>query len=369
MSTLWWELPGPRRFIERVAHDLRDGKNVVIGIPKYGPSDLFSAIQRVLREEGNWYWQRIDATNHEGTPPAHMLIERFVLDPPSGELWNANLLAQQNAFAGQVIWVDDMTAEAWPGWREFITDYAHACRSRPPYARGLCVVPLCGALACESITPDICLSLHLWRGCVDWLDMLLYAANIMPHNSLTRIQRDTALAAIAHLALWDQQVADLLANETLDTIFNPENVLRQMAIERGWNKLPPKSHAWHLGIIDVVDAQGEKKHSAVLALNNTDRELEGRIWSAQVGIMFPLIEEHRRRLLKQLEKRLRIPFVTRFGAVINDVWDLEIGHIAAQVKEHRIPLSMLDRQLLGQLVHIRNCLSHLDVLEPDLLNL
>jgi hypothetical protein len=369
MGALWWELPGPRRFIQRVVQALRDGKNIVIGVPEYGPDDIPNALQHALNEDGDWYWQRVDAANHADELPAHVLMERFVGDPPPGELWNANLLAQQASFAGKVVWVSNVTAEAWPRWREFITDYAHACRSRPSYARGLCVIPLFGTLAGENVTPEICLSVHLWRGCVDWLDMMLYTANITPLNGLTRTQGDTALATISHLALWDRHVAEVLANESLESLFNPGAILRRIAVERGWNKLHSKAYTWHQGIVDVVDAQGEKTHSAILALNDTNGELDGRIWSAQVGVIFPLIEEHRRRLLRQLGKRLRTPFTTRFGGVIKEVWDLELGHIAAQVKEYSIPLSKTDRQLLDQLVRIRNSLSHLEVLEPDLLRL
>ncbi len=123
---------------------------------------------------------------------------------------------------------------------------------------------------------------------------------------------------------------------------------------------------WCLGLAEIIDGE-EKTHSAALALCNQSDEIRRRIWSAEVGVLFPYVEEQRQRILRRLAGLLRVPFETRFGEVITDWRDLEIGHIESQIVTNGIPVARETRRMLRQLREIRNCLAHQEVIPKNLL--
>jgi hypothetical protein len=102
----------------------------------------------------------------------------------------------------------------------------------------------------------------------------------------------------------------------------------------------------------------ERIHSAALCESDSKSAIPHRIWSGQVAVLLPYIEEQRRDVLEQIGDQLRLPFKTRFGEVIRDLESLEIGHIALQVPD----LNGIDpalARLIYKLRDIRNQLSHL----------
>jgi hypothetical protein len=116
---------------------------------------------------------------------------------------------------------------------------------------------------------------------------------------------------------------------------------------------------------DVIDGV-EKEHSALLAIRHDTRALQRRIWSAEVGVMLPFVEERRQDILSRFAGVLRVPFTTPFGAEITNIHDLEISHIENQLSNNPAVSSNI-RQLIRQLRKIRNALSHLEPLDPTLL--
>jgi hypothetical protein len=119
-------------------------------------------------------------------------------------------------------------------------------------------------------------------------------------------------------------------------------------------------------MIDVIEGE-ENIHSASLALKDFKGTIARRIWSAEVGVILPFVEERRQEILTHLAGVLRVPFTTRFGEVISDVRDLEIGHIESQLINSGITVHPNVRRLVRRLREIRNCLSHLEPLSLELL--
>jgi len=366
MSRLWWQLPGPSRFVARIVQDLRDGKNTVLCVPEHTPDGLASAIRSALGEE--WTWYTLQVQEETGVvDPIHLLFSRFVPHARPDALWNVGALATEEAFTGKPLWLDGLTPQMWPAWKAFLEDYEHACRSRSVFERTLFCIPLVGALALDPPEEDICLSRHSWQGYVDLLDMLVFTAILLQGRQMPELLKRVVVSTIAHLALWDPIVSEYLARESLDTIFAPIPILQEIAKERGWdgaNEVLSLS-AWHRGMKDVVDGAA-KDHSAILAACHDDRAIQRRIWSAEVGVMLPFVEEQRQAILARFAGVLRVPFTTRFGEEITNIRDLEIGHIESQLTKNPA-VSTEMRQLIKRLRKIRNDLSHLEPLDPALL--
>jgi hypothetical protein len=81
-----------------------------------------------------------------------------------------------------------------------------------------------------------------------------------------------------------------------------------------------------------------------------------------VAVLLPFVEERRQELLARLRHHFEVPFRTANGEVIEDVRDLEIGHIEYQLatRGRAVPPEV---RLLKR---IRNCLAHQETVEPAL---
>jgi hypothetical protein len=368
MQHLWWQLPGPDQFVLRVVQDLRDGKNVILCLPEHLPSGLAFAIRSALSEGEDWPWYTLHIYGDDPVEPAHLLFSRFVPEVCPNALRNAKTLAQEEAFAGKIIWLDGLTPNIWSAWKAFVLDYEHACRSRSLLERTVFCIPLTGDLALDPPAEDVCLSHHHWRGVVDRLDMLLFTSSLFQDRGMPTLQKRIVTSVVANLALWDPAVTERFASEDLEKILHPVPILQEIARGRGWcpadGGSPP--YSWSKGMIDLMEEE-ESIHSAALALNDAKGIITRRIWSAEVGVMLPFVEERRQELLTRLAGVLMVPFTTRFGEVISDVHDLEIGHIESQLINNGITVHPNVRRLVQRLREIRNCLSHLEPLSLELL--
>ncbi|MBI3801875.1 MAG: hypothetical protein HY268_33505 [Deltaproteobacteria bacterium] len=367
MSRFWWGLPGPAGFVSRVVQDLRDGKNVVLCLPEHLPTGLGSAIRYAMDASGTVKWRSFDVSDEKDVTPLDLLFSRFISHSDSQTLRSAYVLSEADSFAGHIVWLEGMTADLWRTWGAFIIEYEHVCRVLSPIMRSVFCVPLVGDPALQPPADDVCLTKQTWSGVVSHLDMLLYAASILEDRQLPHYQRELVVNVIAQIALWDPHVGDRLAYENLDRILNPRPILQDIAVERHWDFAEPQlwPKLWHRGVVNTIDEQ-RKIHSSLLAMNDTAAEIERRVWIAEVGVMFPYIEEKRQDILKRLARVLKVPFNTRFGETITDLRDLEIGHIESQISiMPNIDPKLL--RLVRQLRKIRNQLAHVETLDKNLL--
>jgi hypothetical protein len=99
--------------------------------------------------------------------------------------------------------------------------------------------------------------------------------------------------------------------------------------------------------------------------------LTKRLWSAQAAVLLPFIEECRQEILlefaAELPELLTLhPVETRFGATINDVHELEIGHLETLLGK-QANVAPKTRRRLSDFRRVRNDLSHLRLAAPDFL--
>lgn len=359
---LWWRLPGPGTFVARVVADLREGKNVVLCLPEHAPRGLRAAVRADLGDE-DWPWYTLDVSECGGARPELELFARFAPDGPADAIRSVHSLLREPGFAGKVIWLEGLPEECWPAWKSFLTAYQHACQSAPIFGRTLFCTRLGGRLALDPPGEDVCLSRREWRGVVDSLDIWLHTAALFAGHDLRPLHKRLAIAVAAHVAMWDPSVSEALAGEPVESVLEPTAVLRELARARGWRA--GVAAEWYEGAAESFDGE-TKTHSALLVLDDAEGEVARRIWGAQVGVLLPFIEGQRRALISRLRGVLRIPHVTRFNEVIEDVRYLEIGHLEHQANSN--PAVDPDtRRLLWRLREIRNALSHLEVLPPSLL--
>jgi hypothetical protein len=350
---MWWSLPGPARYIDRALKALREGENVLLLLPQYGPLDygLRSEVATRAQEIGTF---EIISGEQVGAPIG-MLASRFGIEP--GSRLTSRTLITSPRFRGRVLWIDAVTASTWPLWKEFLEDYRHVSLSQPLLERTVFVVPVEGEMTATVPDEDVGLRHCKWDNTVDQIDMWLFAASLLRARELPTRIRDLLVAVIAHIALWDPEVARRLACEPPARVLEPHPLLLDLASERDWRKEIPAD--WNLGTAGNFNGIF-REHSCRKALSGG---LERRLWRAQVAVLFPEIEEFRQEFVRKYRGQWRIPFSTPFGT-ITDEFDLEIGHLKHQVVKLGVSVEWEESRRLNAMVKARHCLAHLEHVDP-----
>jgi len=361
-SSFWWQLPGPATFVEAIAVSLRQEINVVLCLPDYLPAGLEKAIGKEFEETRRW--ETLQPTKIDEGTPAQILCRPLNLPP--GTIHNARTLCATPAFDGRIIWLEVYNEAAWPMWQEFLDEYQDACQQRDRAGCTVFCIVFRGRLTLNPPPAREFLTHHWWQGCVGALDMTIFAAELFRHHFLTRhpklrLQRRTAISVAASLAQYDPLLAERLAREPFEKLLDLSAVttlLKTFGQSRRWQA--GQVQEWHAGQQDEVEGV-ICPHSAALALNNQTAEIEGRIWSGQVGVLFPFIEEQRQMVLKDARD-----FQWATGQVSNkeeivDPEDLEINHIAFQLENASYSFRQENTKLIKRAQHlrdVRNRLAH-----------
>ena len=278
-------------------------------------------------------------------------------------LRNVHTLSTDPEFAGKVMWMENITSENWERWKEFFASYAQACQHIPVENRTRFCIPLPGELVASRFGENPLWSQYRWADVVSHLDMVLFASTRLVERSLQPLQRSLAVEVIATLALWDPEVCESLATLEISELLQPVSVLAEIGRERGWDRTDHET-GWVAGLNDYVDGRW-LCHSAAIALEDSPKEIFKRIWSAEISVLLPIVEEVRQAVLAKYGDKLVLPMRTRFGE-IHDLYELEINHIYAQIYTHQLAVDARTAKLVEQMTTIRNLLAHLKPVPPKL---
>lgn len=368
MSDSTWTLPGPARFVEDIVADLRAGNNILIALPETYDDEIFAAMKAVEATGGDVLsWDRLKVGAHpQGHAPLNLLYETFAPDAESDAIRSVEALARLDGFLSRGIWLDDIPDKAWPAWIDFLQSYGYICGNVPEYERTLFVVPLRGQRAIKQMPTAANIKVHTFYDIMRELDMHFFISEQLLNSDYTMLEERIARAIIVNLALWDTELAQRLIELPLETLLAPRAVLDAYAEERGWNN-DDDDPAWHRGTKMRI-AGVERVHSALLRGKAGQQELSRRIWRAQASVLLPFIEEQRQRIIYALHEHLTVPFETEYGQMINNMYELEIGHIYSQIRTN-YQVESAQREKVDLLRDMRNGLSHLNVIPAETLRL
>ena len=362
----FWQLPGSARFLRGVADDLRAGCNVVLTFSEHSIDGWFNALCAELSDS----LPGPQALVPDGSPPIVALQNHLGLQNASPRM-SLPELCRLHAFGGKLIFLDFRTPGEWMPWQKFLLDYEDACKQLSLTERTLFIAGLCGEVAPLAPGPANLLHLHHLMGQVDGLDIRIHAANLLSGTALPPWQRQLAVSLLVELALWDPEVCAIGSSLPLADLIQPATWLTQLARDRGWTaaddvKAPPA--VWR-GLTQPFEGDN-RVHSAWLAMASRQEVLNQRVWNGQVAALFPILERHRRALLKYHRALLRIPWQTTFGTISRHE-DLELNHIADQLRSLNSHGLRDTCDFVCWLRDIRNDLAHLspvsagDLLKPQ----
>jgi hypothetical protein len=364
----WWQMPGPSRMTRSIANDIQAGKNVAICLPKIAPDGILLEIQRLLKPDDFLFCSVKGEDCIDNETPEDTLFRKFAPLASEIEIRTIVALCDQSSFQGRVIFIKDIASNQWPAWKSFLADYESISRTIPIIQRTLFIVKLLGSNALNPPPPEHLLSIYRYDGFVQKIDMFLYVAKAFTNRSLGNVQKQISMSICTELSQWDIRLCDILANLKFETLLNPTQILFEYSQNMGWNDIihsKDRELLWVEGILQEIDSN-DMIHSAVIVLYN-ERALNHRLWRAELAVIYPLIEEKRQELIHDLQGFLRVPYFASSGEKIEQIQDLEIGHIYAQLQLKSY--SYLDgyRQQVTKLRILRNSLAHLECAPTDIL--
>jgi hypothetical protein len=356
----WWSLPGPQKFVDAVLQDIRDGKSVFVRMPEYCPKRLSSSLKDGLKDDFHW----LSLTVAADRKPLDFLYEFCAPEADVRRLRSVQTLSCEQTFEGHVIWLENVAFADWDAWSCFFTEYERVSRAIPISRRTLFLIPITGEHNDHPLPSGVGISTRKWDGWLMRSDMLLYGASRIPECDST-LELDLRSALVTTLAAWDPDLCESLAPLSLSELIAPKPFLENFARYRKWKiqQLSGPERTWLLGLAHMFHGR-KVPHTCVTSLSNGSGELDALIWRAEIGVLMPYIEEQRQLLLCQYQDLLKTPFITKNGARIDDVYDLEIGMIEFQLY-NRISAEELKR--VTNLKNARNNLSHLEPVTAQIL--
>ena len=324
-----WGLPGPSRFVEAVADDLRDKSSVVLRFGSGLPAGLADHLEQRTTWGPAWTALGVDAES----PPLSAIRRVVAPGAPAVDFRTPQQVVLDERFRNRVFWIEGLTPENWPAWRRFLRNFAHASRNAEATARPpVFLLPLCGTGFEVSDLAEPSISSREFRDVVDRDDLYMLVLQSRQARRRRRVIRALLANTVAQVAQWDHVLARILLDGGPEAALQPHATLARYAEERGWTAETPE--LWEAGTLD-----GPPKrpivHSALLLVQGRDRALSRRLWAAQAAVLLPLLEERRIELVDRNRHRFsRLPFETDYG-VIETPEDMELGALVLYFSRHR----------------------------------
>ena len=294
---LWWNnITGARTVVDRVAMALLENKMVVLKVPSDLPwrYPMRSAIQNAFNERTDSRDIVIETIDAVDNNPANLEPGRFILQNYAASAIKAgyrekarisiqDYISSRNVIKNRIIWVKGLDEKAAGQWLQF-------CRGFSPRsaADGLFVLEVHGNItATESkyiqhINFDDCVSSYDVQqfNCFILDDQKLYTTNWKRYISTTVAAVCGVDAEISEMLL---KVVDFRNETAIDGL---KRINEMGDFERRGTEKDSDHPLWHFR-------------------NNTTAELSHRIWTAQIQVLFPIIELERQKLIENGIQQLR----------------------------------------------------------------
>lgn len=295
---------------------------------------------------------------HGGEDPVEFLTRRLVVG--AGGPASVARLMESDSCRDLVLWIEGVDRGRWGEWIEFLADYdRHARNARAGHLlmcvdlggeRAACELPgLAGVAGCS------------WIRVVDRHDAALFAAGLARGGGESGLLDGVRVALCTELGGTDGDLATRLVTADLETLVEPVLYLQDIGRTRGVTGLGTGRGNWQCGEWEYWDG-GWRVNSCVAAVDGQAREIVRRVWKAEVGVVFPFIEEQRVEMVEVFRPLVRLPVDTGYG-VIEEAADLEIGHLRYYAR--RSGLRGAVRRRVELLADMRHALAHLEAVGAE----
>lgn len=370
-NEFWWNnITGSNIVVSKVADALLDNRTVILNVPSDLPwrDSMRSSIQTSFQDRTNFPDVIIDMIdvvdeNPEKLEPGRFLLKKYASSKvekgyrEKSRISIQDYIVQNDVFKNRIIWVKGVDNSSTNKWVKF-------CRGFSPKnpSEGLFVLEIH-----EDITPSDNNSFEFidFSKCVSSYDVQLLNSFILDEMEgsacKSNLWKSYIAATVARVCNVDAEVSEQLLREV--------DFRKESAID---------------GVARIADmpefsrrgADNGSDHVLWYCRNGKTPELEHRVWTSQVQVLFPVIEmervEYVQKYYTRIARTLADNHFEQYGEHITEPMDLELGSMC-YLMSHRGEDNMYklyipdekDRERIKFLHQCRNKLAHVCVCCPE----
>lgn len=364
----WWNnITGAHTIVEQVAMSLMENKMVALRVPSDLPwrHSMRSEIQTAFNERSdsrNIIIDAIDAADEglDSVNPGRYILQRYASPSvktgyreKSGKTLQG-YLSECHVLHDRIIWIKGLTAQATKTW-------IHFCRGFAPISagEGLFVLEFRGDLQLSESKSFAYIDFDQY---VSDYDVQLFNSFFLEEDKrYTDMWKRYISAAAAVVCGVDAEVSEQLL---LQTDFHTDTVID------GLQRVADS------GDFDLRGTEQGSEHPLWHLRSHNVDELSHRIWTAQIQVLFPIIELERRKLVEKWRSSildaLNTYHVEQFGVVLEDPDEVELGTLSYMMRRTVATDNQMlhitdetDQQRIYFLHTCRNKLAHMNCCTPS----
>lgn len=353
-SEFWWaNITGAHLVISKIVEALTENCTVIIDIPVDLPwrHQMRSSAEDEFRKLSGISDTIIEVVDATDDVPVDVAPGRFLLDrfAQNKEVRNGyrersqrsiqEYIIENTVLKNRIIWVKGMLNSQVSDWLSFCRDY-----NSNNEENGLFVLEIQGGVHKQDNNMR---SIRLLE-CISNYDVQLFSSFIVEEKSaLSNVWRRYLSTATAIICDIDAEIASHLLEIIDPKKQSPLDIIMEMA---SWQEY------------SVRGADDESNHIFMHCRNNNKKELEQRLWKAQVQVLFPLIEMERIKIIesyyRELQTTIEQKYIEQYGEKITKPIQLELGTLCFLMNRYSCIRDKDARERISFLHKCRNHLAH-----------
>ena len=353
-SEFWWaNITGAHLVISKIVEALTENCTVIIDIPVDLPwrHQMRSSAEDEFRKLSGISDTIIEVVDATDDVPVDVAPGRFLLDrfAQNKEVRNGyrersqrsiqEYIIENTVLKNRIIWVKGMLNSQVSDWLSFCRDY-----NSNNEENGLFVLEIQGGVHKQDNNMR---SIRLLE-CISNYDVQLFSSFIVEEKSaLSNVWRRYLSTATAIICDIDAEIASHLLEIIDPKKQSPLDIIMEMA---SWQEY------------SVRGADDESNHIFMHCRNNNKKELEQRLWKAQVQVLFPLIEIERIKIIesyyRELQTTIEQKHIEQYGEKITKPIQLELGTLCFLMNRYSCIRDKDARERISFLHKCRNHLAH-----------
>lgn len=329
-NEFWWKnITGPHVVVTKVSEALLDNHMVVLSVPTDLPwrHAMRGTIQTAFRDRldiSDIVIETIDVVddNPDNIDPGRFILARFAFGTirrgyrEKSKASIQDYIAAKKVIKNRIVWVKGLKGDSANQWIKFCRGFDHK-----QVQNGLFVLEVQGEIRQVDLKP---LELIDFCDYVSNYDVQLFNSFVLDNqDKYPDVWKKYISAVAASICDTDAEVSV----ELLETI----DFQRQSAID-GIKMIAGSPEYVRRG------TEESSKHVLWYCRNDQNAELEHRLWSAQVQVLFPIIEMERVSLINKwhdiIQEALDNNCIKQYNEPLRDVIDVELGSLCYMMK-HR----------------------------------
>ena len=360
-AEFWWNnITGANMVVSRVTESLHDTNLVILFVPDDLPwrYEMRTAIEYAFRKNAsseNVLVQTIDAADDcDAQEPGNFLLDRFCTSRAirTGYREGSTKTIQQYLIANKVlhdsiIWVKGFRPGQAEQWIKFCKGYKST-----GVADGVFLLEIKDHISSGDLKTISVVRFDDW---ITNYDVQLLNSFILDRGQGYSINWKKYVSTLAAcLCESDAEVSAELLSTTDFSVDEPCVALKRID---------------ESGAFSSRGRDGKSNHVLALFRRGENDVLQKRIWTAQVRVLFPLIELERMKYIdyyySDIQNVLDNEEIRQYGEVLTKPTEVEIGTLYFMVKSYKINMpSAEDRKRIETLRSYRNTIAHMGCLSP-----